>query len=145
LRFEGFAAGVRAQRGKLPELEEAEWPGAAEGAVRIRFGALPSHAAQVAKALRPLRARIEWLPMVGLGFATCPAVDPSNSPRGELAGEQIDSPRALEAARRELSALGGWLSAPGDWGPPPESIALQRAVKKQFDPRGLLAPGRFIV
>ena len=129
LRFEGFAAGVRAQRGKLPELEEVDWPGTAEGAVRIRFGALPTHAAQVARALGPLRARIEWLPMAGLGFATCAAVD-----RG-----------ALEAARRELTALGGWLTVPGDWGPAPASIALQRSVKKQFDPRGVLAPGRFVV
>ena len=129
LRFEGFAAGVRAQRGKLPELEEVDWPGTAEGAVRIRFGALPTHAAQVARALGPLRARIEWLPMAGLGFATCAAVD-----RG-----------ALEAARREVTALGGWLTVPGDWGPAPASIALQRSVKKQFDPRGVLAPGRFVV
>jgi len=146
LRLEGFASGVRAQRAKLPDLEEVEWPGPAEGGVRIRFGALPTHAAQVAKAFGPLRARLEWLPMLGLGFATCPApIDRSNSPRGEFAGEQIDSPRALESARRELTAIGGWLSAPGDWGPPPPSIALQRAVKKQFDPRGVLAPGRFIV
>src|SRR5204863_10373 len=50
IRFEGFGAGVRAQREKLRELEEAEWPGHAEGAVRLRFGALPTQAAQVAKA-----------------------------------------------------------------------------------------------
>src|SRR5439155_1075917 len=48
IRFEGFGAGVRAQREKLRELEEAEWPGHAEGAVRLRFGALPTQAAQVA-------------------------------------------------------------------------------------------------
>src|SRR5207244_1524174 len=55
LRFEGFRSGVRAQREKLRELEEAEWPGHAEGAVRLRFGGLPTHAGQVATALAPLR------------------------------------------------------------------------------------------
>src|SRR5207249_10789504 len=39
----------------------------------------------------------------------------------------------------------GWLTVPGDWGPAPASIALQRSVKKQFDPRGVLAPERFVV
>jgi glycolate oxidase FAD binding subunit len=143
VRFEGFGAGVRAQRSKLAELEEVEWPAPAEGGVRIRFGALPTHAAQVAKALAPLRARIEWLPMVGLGFAHCGATRPGASSVVNT-GTGIDR-GVLEAARRDLTPLGGWLTAPGDWGPPPPSIALQRAVKKQFDPQGRLAPGRFIV
>jgi glycolate oxidase FAD binding subunit len=129
-RFEGFGAGVRAQREKLRELEECEWPARASGAVRIRFAALPTQAAEVAKALAPLRARIEWLPTLGVGWGSCDAVDPV----------------ALQGARRALMALGGWLVAPGDWGPPPGSAAeVNRSVKKQFDPANVLAPGRFIV
>jgi glycolate oxidase FAD binding subunit len=133
VRFEGFGPGVRAQREKLRELEEAEWPASSGGAARIRFGALPSHVSQVAKALAPLGARIEWLPSVGVGFAYSAAAD--------AAAVQA----AVQAARRELMALGGWLVADGDWGPAPASLPLQRSVKERLDPAGLLAPGRFIV
>ena len=133
LRFEGFGAGVRAQRDKLRDLEETDWPAPAAGPLRIRFGALPSHVAQVAKALAPLGARIEWLPTVGVGFAYSAAAD--------AAAVQA----AVQAARRELMALGGWLVADGDWGPPPTSWAVHRSVKERLDPGGLLAPGRFLV
>jgi hypothetical protein len=61
-----------------------------------------------------------------------------------MTDEGLD-PAALQSARRELMALGGWLVAPGDWGPAPQSIALQRSVKMQLDPGNVLAPGRFIV
>ena len=127
LRFEGFAAGVRAQLEKLRDLEECEWP-ADEGERRIRFAALPTRAPQVAKALAPLGPRFSWLPTLGLGW-----------------GSFADAERtALEGARRELLAMGGWLAAPGDWGPPPASAAVQRAVKQRFDPQNVLAPGRFL-
>jgi hypothetical protein len=129
LRFEGFAAGVRAQRDKLRDLEEAAWPEPSTGAARVRFGALPTQATQVAKALAPLRARLEWLPTLGLGFASGGSADAA----------------ALQGARRELLALGGWLASPGDWGPTPASSPLQRSIKKQLDPQGVFGPGRFIV
>ena len=129
LRFEGFAAGVRAQRDKLRDLEESAWPEPAPAGASVRFGALPTHVAQVAKALAPLGARLEWLPPLGLGFACRGAADPA----------------ALQGARRELAALGGWLAADGDWGPAPGSLGLQRSVKQRLDPAGVLAPGRFLV
>lgn len=140
LRFEGFEAGVRAQREKLRELEECEWPGTRgagggpglqpePGVPGVRFGALPTHAQQVAKALAPLGRGFAWLPTLGLGWMTDEGFDPA----------------ALQSARRELMALGGWLVAPGDWGPAPQSIALHRSVKMQLDPGNVLAPGRFIV
>ena len=145
LRFEGFGAGVRAQRGKLGELEECVWTDTAGvdsqagngppearpagGGPGVRFGALPTQAPQVAKALAPLGRRFAWLPTLGLGWMADDGVDRAT----------------LHAARRELTALGGWLTAPGDWGPPPRSAAVQRAVKNRFDPGNVLAPGRFIV
>jgi glycolate oxidase FAD binding subunit len=132
LRFEGFGSGVRAQREKLRDLAEAEWPALslASGPGRLRFGALPTQVEQVAKALAPLRPRIEWLPTLGLGFAGASALDP----------------QAVQAARRELNALGGWLASEGDSGASlsPAELALHKAVKQQFDPGGILAPGRFI-
>ncbi len=30
------------------------------------------------------------------------------------------------------------------WGPPPPSLAIMREIKRQFDPQGLLNPGRFL-
>ncbi|HEY4885326.1 MAG TPA: hypothetical protein VII08_17000, partial [Myxococcales bacterium] len=66
---------------------------------------------------------------LGLGFACRGAADPA----------------ALQGARRELAALGGWLAADGDWGPAPGSLGLQRSVKQRLDPAGVLAPGRFLV
>jgi glycolate oxidase FAD binding subunit len=30
------------------------------------------------------------------------------------------------------------------WGPPPSALSLMREIKRQFDPRSLLNPGRFV-
>jgi glycolate oxidase iron-sulfur subunit len=97
-------------------------PGVNEATLRVL-------AAEVAKALAPLRARLCWLPTVGVGWGFSAGLDPA----------------ALQSARRALTTVGGWLTAPGDWGAPPASEAVHRSVKKQFDPGNLLAPGRFIV
>jgi hypothetical protein len=131
-RFEGFAAGVAAQRDKLRQLEEAAWPAPLDAPVRLKVAALPTQFAQVEKALAPLQARLEWLPMLGIGFA------------------HADRPEGIDGARREILALGGSLvvekaPSPVDaFGPPPPSVALQKEVKARLDPRGLFAPGRFV-
>jgi FAD/FMN-containing dehydrogenase len=36
------------------------------------------------------------------------------------------------------------LSSRDVWGPPPEGAALMQKIKQQFDPAGILNPGRFI-
>jgi glycolate oxidase FAD binding subunit len=38
----------------------------------------------------------------------------------------------------------GWKNALDVWGPPGAGFALMKSVKAAFDPRGLLAPGRFV-
>jgi glycolate oxidase FAD binding subunit len=61
----------------------------------------------------------------------------------------------LVAALRQAAARGGgylvveaaptgWKNALDVWGPPRPGFALMRSVKAAFDPRGLLAPGRFV-
>ena len=30
------------------------------------------------------------------------------------------------------------------WGDPPDSLAIMQSIKNQFDPRGILNPGRFL-
>jgi hypothetical protein len=123
LRFEGFRAGVVQQREKLPALEEAPaslWDEHLAARGQVKFGALPSQLAQVEPAVGP---HASWYPTLGLGFT-----------------KEV----AIETSRRALAALGGWLTAPGDFGPPPSSLALHQAVKARLDPAGLLAPGSFV-
>jgi glycolate oxidase FAD binding subunit len=61
----------------------------------------------------------------------------------------------LVAALREAAVRGGgylvveaaptgWKNALGVWGSPGPGFALMKGVKAAFDPRGLLAPGRFV-
>jgi len=83
-----------------------------------------------------------WYPTLGLGFA-------GGAPS---ATEAVAA--AASDARGALSRLGGWLAvndAPPEvrarldaWGLAPETLPLQRRLKAQLDPQGLLAPGRFV-
>jgi len=60
----------------------------------------------------------------------------------------------VEAMRAEAQRMGGHLfveNAPEEWkervqvwGAPPPHISLLRAIKKAFDPSGILSPGRFV-
>lgn len=124
LRFEGFKAGVVQQREKVRELDDASdslWAEHLASRGAVRFAALPTQLLQVEAAF-DTNARVSWYPMLGLGFANIEAIEP---------------------ARRSIAALGGWLLAPGDWGPAPASLPLHKAVKARFDPQGILAPGSF--
>jgi len=61
------------------------------------------------------------------------------------------SEEAISQLRREFTGRGGSLvvlqqPAGADvdlWGPPPNSFPLMRKIKQQFDPNGILNPGRF--
>lgn len=81
---------------------------------------------------------------VGLAYARWP-IPATVAPGGVAA--------ALEELRAAL-APGGYAvveDAPADlrarldiWGPPPPTLALMRALKAQWDPRGTLNPGRYL-
>src|SRR5260370_20971210 len=72
LRFEGFPPGVKQQREKLRDLEEAPWPADQDAPVRLKISALPTQFAQVEKAIAPLQARLEVPPTLGPRFALAP-------------------------------------------------------------------------
>ena len=140
VRFEGFDAGVKQQREKLRTLGPFEdageelWAGHAalrvSGDLRAKVAALPSQLEQVAQSI-PADFRLCWYPTLGLGFAL------------------HEGAADLEPARAAIAALGGSLTveaAPAGhaFGAPPDSLRVHQQVKARFDPRGLLAPGRFI-
>lgn len=75
--------------------------------------------------------------------------------RGAFSGAAAEAlATSVARARRALSALGGYLvvaDAPEAvrarldvWGPPPDGIALMQELRRAFDPRGILNPGRFL-
>jgi len=59
-------------------------------------------------------------------------------------------PRLIALARRRhghavmFAAPGEFKSAIDVWGPAPPTLSLMREIKQQFDPKGILSPGRFI-
>jgi glycolate oxidase FAD binding subunit len=67
------------------------------------------------------------------------------------AGQAVDALPRLRAAIAEHDGSAVVLRAPDSvrnsldhWGPVGDSLDLMRRVKEQFDPRRLLAPGRFV-
>jgi glycolate oxidase FAD binding subunit len=103
---------------------------------------LPSRLPTLIDALEalPVPPRVLAYPTVGICHAAWPPLDDAES----IAG----------AVRKLTSAAGGTLvleRCPPDlkrrvdvFGEPPRSFELMRRVKEQFDPNGILSPGRFV-
>ncbi|MBI2364412.1 MAG: FAD-binding oxidoreductase [Deltaproteobacteria bacterium] len=104
--------------------------------------------ASVAESVRAIR---EWN-----GSEFQPAIL-SNPPTGTLwvaESERQTSPQRFADLLSLAPRCGGHaiiFAAPDDtkknidvWGPPPPTLALMREMKNQFDPTGLLNPGRFV-
>jgi glycolate oxidase FAD binding subunit len=102
IRFEGFGAGVRAQRGKLRELDEAAWP-SGEPAGAVRFGALPTDLPKVEKALR---GSFFWYPTLGLGFTDATQHDDFSSFGGWIGRRPPSSPGLHQAVKSRLDPDG---------------------------------------
>jgi glycolate oxidase FAD binding subunit len=122
------------------------------GALVVRLGTLPSRVHtvmdSVAQLLIPLAPHMSIVGDCGAGLVRLCV-------RGLAAGavnEQLIG--AVRELPRLVAADGGYVvveAAPPDvkanvdvWGPPPSAFALLKALKRKFDPEGILNPGRFI-
>jgi glycolate oxidase FAD binding subunit len=122
----------------------SDFPAPTGDELLIRAGAPPSELGAVLDALgadAPGGAtELLGYPGVGLAYA-----------RWQPASDAAD---ALAGVRAALARLGGYAvveSAPPPlratldlWGPPPGTLRLMQALKRQWDPQGILNPGRYL-
>jgi glycolate oxidase FAD binding subunit len=75
--------------------------------------------------------------------------------RGEFRTETVEAlTRSVTLSRDALAAVGGYLvvlDAPEAvrhqvdvWGPLPDGFGVMKRLKAEFDPKGILNPGRFV-
>jgi glycolate oxidase FAD binding subunit len=133
-----------------PSPHEAE--GMGDGTLVVRLGTLPSRVHtvmdSVAQVLTPLASHTSIVGDCGLGLVRlCVRGLAVSAVHERLVGAVRELPRLV-------AADGGYVvveAAPPDvkqhvdvWGPPPSAFALLKALKRKFDPEGILNPGRFI-
>ena len=162
IRFEGIAAALKAQEDQLLGLaaaaqrvdipfyvwgsREALWQDG-ETVMTCKLSTLPGHIGDFCESIRRVAVsfRLDWklvVQAVGLGLL-----------RLEGSDEQAFI-AALESLRTELEVSGGSLvvlrcplkfkASIDVWGTPGDAFPLMRRVKEQFDPMGILNPGRFV-
>jgi glycolate oxidase FAD binding subunit len=141
-QLEGLAAGTGLS---LAPAEEADWQSlpayGAANEVRTRAGVLPSSAGGVMERLAGLDAGMVAYPTVGIVYGAWPAGGVGAQQLLELRRYCVEAGRGalvLEKAPAELRA------AVDVWGEPRPDFALMRRLKQQFDPQGILNPGRFV-
>jgi glycolate oxidase FAD binding subunit len=164
LRFEGTAAGCEAQVAQAVRLavgsrqigaqadvwnaSEAPW-GGAEPSVVCKFTLLPASMGTFFDKVREVagQARLSWrlvAQAVGAGWLRL---------EGDGAAADVFS-SAIAELRQGLEARGGSLvvlRCPAEvkskldvWGSSGDALPVMKSVKAQFDPAGVLNPGRFI-
>jgi glycolate oxidase FAD binding subunit len=117
----------------------------AAGPLRVRIAALPTRLPAAAARLREAGGELLVHPARGLAWGRFP-LDGPHDERGvdralraaTLAATEAEGTRRIEeaplAAREGLEVFGGAAA----------TLALERALKQQYDPGGLLNPGRFV-
>src|SRR5207247_9714904 len=137
--------GVGSER--APRLDAARAP--AEDEVMLRIGSLPSRIAETVEVIERAFPAAEQAVLI-TGCASL------GSLRVAITGADVETVKRLVEEMRGLTAdLGGAVvveSAPTSvraafdpWGPvEPAALGLMRAIKQEFDARGVLNPGRFV-
>ena len=166
VRFDGTSAGIDTQLATVRQLalnareagdSQDVWTASQSlwdsnpNAVMAKLSVLPANIHSFAAVAQRAcdAAGFRWVMIaqgVGTGWLQMEAV--SGSPTSDAVAN------AVRAIREELSKIGGFLTVYGCpaglkskldvWGPIGDAQGLMRRVKTQFDPAGVLNPGRFI-
>lgn len=122
-----------------------EFPTRGEAGLVVKANVLPSATTGFMQACRELDSQVSLLAHAGNGIvlASFPKFSPGDTSRWLL---QRLQPAAVTARGNLVvwSCAGGELTRQAIWGASRDDAEVMRAVKRQFDPRGLLNPGRFV-
>jgi glycolate oxidase FAD binding subunit len=131
---------VEAPAGFWSDYERAEL---ASGPIVLRVSTLVTRVAATASVLAGGAVRVTGSLALGLLRVALPAQSPTQAAsfvarlRADVAA--ADGSAIVERAPREVR------EAVDPWGPIPDGVLdLMRALKREFDPRGVLNPGRFV-
>ena len=113
----------------------------ADGQVRLRIGLPPANLAQAQQILsRGLPEASSWIVAAdsGLIFVDVPSIDAGSVDELRRQLGPLQGRLTIESAPVELKQAGNV------WGPAGPGARLMRNIKREFDPQGILNPGRFV-
>ena len=137
---------VQRRRGTTQTMGASFWrtyERALAGGVALRIGTVPSRLAATMAAIDAVLPQFAVAGCAALGTLRAAGPPPDVAALGAAlsrlrdAVADIDGGVIVERAPRALRA------ALDPWGPAP-AVELMRAIKREFDPRGILNPGRFV-
>jgi glycolate oxidase FAD binding subunit len=153
LRREWAVLGVAETRviaeGDTPGLWQrlAEFPADAAAPLVLKVNVLPAAVADFVQLVRKIDPQGSVQAHAGNGIVIARFADfPSGKISAQLIG--VLQPAAAKAGGNVIvlsSSYAAELTARAVWGTRRESADLMQAVKREFDPRGILNPGRFVV